>query len=232
VVLFGEIIVDEANWLKPETRIRNELLGNEFSGITRSDYQRGTTWIGSTPAVVCHTNSSGEQTWERDCSGCKECVDKHDREGDAGGGYLSARHDPESNDGRQDRRDSSGNENLPQLTNAGMTPKAPIHAKIVENDESNRTGKQDVGEYHPYILSEPAEIFEANSERDEWRYHESCCIEQKEMPVSHPPWQERLEFCHLLAYGWTMRLVQDLALIARCMRDDRPAKVVHFAFRN
>jgi len=85
----------------------------------------------------------------------------HER--DAAGADLCSRHDPEPDKSSEDRRDAARYENLLEFANAGVAPKAPIHPKVVENEEADWTGEKNVRKNHPQVGADRCEVFEPDS---------------------------------------------------------------------
>src|SRR5258705_8111156 len=149
MVLLGWIVVDKSYWLKPEQWVCNQLLSHEFRGIACTDDQRWPTRIGPPAARILQANCSGKEPGKGYRSGCQECIDKNDREWNARGTDLTTWHDPDSDGGREDRRDSTGHQDLPQFTDAGVAPQAPIHAQIVEDEQANWPPEPNVRQNQP-----------------------------------------------------------------------------------
>src|SRR3954467_7315975 len=185
-MVLGRIIVDEADRLETQPRGGDQLLGNELGGVTGADDQGGAPGVTATPAWILEPDCPGEQPRKRHGGGRQKRVDEHHRERDPVGGYVERRHYPEAYDCGEAGSYSSRHQNLLQLADAGVAPKPAVHPQIVEDEEPHWTGKQNVWENHSQVLAQPFYIFKANYECEEWRYDERQCVEQEEMPVSHP----------------------------------------------
>jgi len=118
-----------------------------------------------------------------------------------------------------------------QLPDAGVAPKAPVHPQIVENDEPDRAGKENVGENDSQVLTNPLEVLEANDERNDRREDQRHCVHQEEVPVPHPLGNQRA-YGHLRVEGGCDVIAERLAVLYAILEPMHSTRGCQTSFAN